>query len=65
MVISWGEPDNPNGVIIGYIIRYGEEEGGFTARRTVDASTTKLEFAQDLSEYIHHLTCELESFMLC
>ena len=51
VVVSWDEPDNPNGVIIGYNIRYGEEEGSFIFNRTVNSSTTKLELSEDFSEY--------------
>ena len=27
VIISWSEPDEPNGVIVGYSVRYGEFEG--------------------------------------
>ena len=35
--ISWSEPDEPNGVIVGYSVRYGDFEGNIDTEILVES----------------------------
>ena len=35
--ISWSEPEEPNGVIVGYSVRYGEFEGSADSEILVES----------------------------